>query len=112
MPNMLEPEHIAAAKALSSRRRSDAALQDYKLRGKIVWKNSSPKRFDDCLQINSTHRRKAHQMEHRFAQKYGFKGVWDAAGKVIKQMMREEELVTRNGKMHWFANTWDCFFLF
>jgi hypothetical protein len=62
VPQMLEPEHIAAAKALASRL-SDVALQDYKLRGNIVWKNSSRKRFDDCLQINSTHRRKAHQME-------------------------------------------------
>jgi hypothetical protein len=45
------------------------------------------------------------ELDHRFTQKYDFKGVWDAAGKVIKQMMRdEEELVTRNGKMHQFAN--------
>ncbi len=62
VPQMLEPEHIAAAKALASRL-SDVALQDYKLLGKIVWKNSSRKRFDDRLQINSTHHCKAHQME-------------------------------------------------
>jgi hypothetical protein len=53
-----EPEHIAAAKALATRL-SEVALQDYKLQGKIIWKLSS----NDRIQINSTHRRKAHQLE-------------------------------------------------
>lgn len=44
-------------------------------------------------------------MSHRFAQKYDFKGVWDAAGKVIKQYMRNQEL-TRTSH---FANAFDCF---
>ena len=32
------------------------------------------------------------QITHRFAQKYMFKGVWDAAGKVIKATIRDLEL--------------------
>jgi hypothetical protein len=35
--------------------------------------------------------------------------VWDAAGKVVKETIRLEEMVTRNGKRHRFANAWDCF---
>jgi hypothetical protein len=45
------------------------------------------------------------RISHRFAQKYDFKGVWDAAGKVIKQYMRQQELTKKSR----FANAFDCF---
>lgn len=32
------------------------------------------------------------RISHRFAQKYHFKGVWDAAGKIVKDHMRDKEL--------------------
>ena len=35
--------------------------------------------------------------------------MWDAARKVVKETICFEELVTRNGKRHRFANAWDCF---
>ena len=66
----------------------------------------------DFFKVATSSEQTGVELDHRFAQKYGFKGVWHAAGKVIKQMMRAEELVTRNGKMHQFANAWDCFFWF
>jgi hypothetical protein len=44
-------------------------------------------------------------VSHRFAQKHDFKGVWDAAGKVFKQFMRQLELKN----MCRFANAFDCF---
>jgi hypothetical protein len=46
---------------------------------------------------------------HRFAQKYHFKGVWDAAGKVVKAYMRKVELSSRQGKGTRFPNAWACF---
>jgi hypothetical protein len=42
---------------------------------------------------------------HRFAQKYDFKGVWDAAGKVVKKMIRDKELALKIR----FPNAWICF---
>jgi hypothetical protein len=45
----------------------------------------------------------------RYAQKYHFKGVWDAAGKVVKWYMRKMELSTRKGKETQFPNAWVCF---
>jgi hypothetical protein len=45
------------------------------------------------------------RVSHRFAQKYDFKGVWDAAGKVFKDFMRKLELK----KKHRFATAFDCF---
>jgi hypothetical protein len=46
---------------------------------------------------------------HRYAQKYHFKGVWDAAGKVVKWYMQKLELSTRKGKETRFPNAWVCF---
>jgi hypothetical protein len=43
---------------------------------------------------------------HRFAQKYNFKGVWDAAGKVVKNYMRNSELT--EGRDNRFATALDC----
>jgi hypothetical protein len=43
---------------------------------------------------------------HQFAQKYNFKGVWDAAGKVVKNYMRNSELT--EGSDNQFATTLDC----
>jgi hypothetical protein len=31
-------------------------------------------------------------LQHRFAQKYCFKGVWDGAGKVVKAFIRESKV--------------------
>ena len=45
------------------------------------------------------------RVSHRFAQKYDFKGVWDAAGKVFKDFMRRLELRKKNH----FATAFDCF---
>jgi hypothetical protein len=42
---------------------------------------------------------------HRFGQKYDFKGVWDAAGKVIKQRIREYEIMMTMR----FPTAWGCF---
>jgi hypothetical protein len=42
---------------------------------------------------------------HRYAQKYDFKGVWDAAGKVVKGAVRTYELEQK----HRFATALDCF---
>jgi hypothetical protein len=51
------------------------------------------------------------QVEHRFAQKYQFKGVWDAAGKVLKHWMVNFELVSsvRNRQKKRLATAWDCY---
>ena len=43
-------------------------------------------------------------MIHKFAQKYRFKGSWDAVGKVVKERIRNHEL---NGAR--CANAWDCY---
>jgi hypothetical protein len=43
---------------------------------------------------------------HRFAQKCNFKGAWDAAGKVVKNHMRNSELA--KGSDNRFANALDC----
>jgi hypothetical protein len=43
---------------------------------------------------------------HRFAQKYNFKGVWDTAGKVVKNYMRNSELT--EGSNNRFATALDC----
>jgi len=43
-------------------------------------------------------------MAHKFAQKYGFKGSWDAIGKLIKQAINRLEL--RNERV---SNTFDCY---
>jgi hypothetical protein len=40
---------------------------------------------------------------HRFAQKYQFKGVWDAAGKVIKELIRQLELENKR-----LPSAWKC----
>jgi hypothetical protein len=53
------PEHIVAAKALASRL-SGSSLKEYHLKGKPCWKNSKKK---SEVEINSTHRRKAAQIE-------------------------------------------------
>jgi hypothetical protein len=42
---------------------------------------------------------------HRFAQKYDFKGVWDAAGKVVKQKIRTCEIERKKR----FPTAWSCF---
>jgi hypothetical protein len=52
------PEHIVAAKALASRL-SGSSLKEYHLKGKLTWKNSNK----PDVKINSTHRRKAAQIE-------------------------------------------------
>jgi hypothetical protein len=44
------------------------------------------------------------RITHRFAQKYHFKGVWDASGKVVKDYMRDQELSKNR-----FPNAWVCF---
>jgi hypothetical protein len=44
---------------------------------------------------------------HHFAQKYHFKGVWDAAGKVVKKEMQDLEL-SKKGGMH-LLNALACF---
>jgi hypothetical protein len=44
---------------------------------------------------------------HRFAQKYHFKGVWDAAGKVVKKEMRDLELSRKGGAR--LPNALACF---
>lgn len=41
---------------------------------------------------------------HSFAQKYQFKGPWDAAGKVVKAQLRKLELQDRRA-----ANAYQCF---
>jgi hypothetical protein len=43
---------------------------------------------------------------HRFAQKYNFKGVWNAAGKVVKNYMRNSELT--KGSDNRLATALDC----
>jgi hypothetical protein len=49
-------------------------------------------------------------VEHRFAQKYQFKGVWDAAGKVLKHWMVNFELRSvRNREKKRLATAWDCY---
>jgi hypothetical protein len=81
----------------------------------IIWTDNCGGQYkcnQNVFKVATSSERTGVELDHRFAQKYGFKGVWDAAGKVIKQMMRDEGLVTRNGKMHRFANAWDCFFRF
>jgi hypothetical protein len=42
---------------------------------------------------------------HRFAQKYDFKGAWDAAGKVVKQKIRTCEIERKKR----FPTAWSCF---
>jgi len=44
-------------------------------------------------------------IQHRFAQKFCFKGVWDGAGKVVKDLLRDEE----NSQKGRFANALECF---
>eukprot|EP00957_Ditylum_brightwellii_P066794 5068392-Ditylum_brightwellii.AAC.1 len=41
---------------------------------------------------------------HKFPQKYGFKGSWDAAGKLVNQRIEHLEL-----KGEQIANTYDCY---
>ena len=41
---------------------------------------------------------------HKFAQKYGFKGPWDATGKLIKGKIHNNEM-----KYHRCANAFDCY---
>ena len=43
---------------------------------------------------------------HKFAQKYRFKGSWDAVGKVVKERIRNHELNEAR-----CANAWDCYIL-
>jgi hypothetical protein len=50
------------------------------------------------------------QVTHKFAQKYQFQGVWDAAGKVLKHWMVNFELVSgRQGQKKRLATAWDCY---
>jgi hypothetical protein len=53
------PEHIVAAKALGARL-SGSSLKEYHLKGKPIWKKLNKK---SDVEINSTHRRKAAQIE-------------------------------------------------
>jgi hypothetical protein len=59
-------------------------------------KNSGRLRVLRCFRRGDT---------HQFSQKYDFKGVWDAAGKVVKSYTRnlENEFKAR------FANPWMCY---
>ena len=41
---------------------------------------------------------------HKFAQKYRFKGSWDATGKIVKERILNNEL-----KNYRCANAWDCY---
>jgi hypothetical protein len=41
---------------------------------------------------------------HKFAQKYNFKGSWDAAGKIVKERILNHEL-----KHYRCATAWDCY---
>ena len=56
---VLVPDHIVAAKVLSLWL-SDAPLKEYHLHGKVIWKKSNKL---EPIEINSTHRRKAAQIE-------------------------------------------------
>jgi hypothetical protein len=49
------------------------------------------------------------KIDHRFAQRYHFKGVWDAAGKVVKEFIRNNELNRQQGREGRFATALDCY---
>ncbi len=95
----------------------DHLLEHYKrvhsIKDAKIWTDNCGGQYkcnQNFFKIATSAERNGVGLKHRFAQKYGFKGIWDAAGKVVKHEMRNEELVTRNGKHHRFANAWDCYF--
>jgi hypothetical protein len=74
----------------------------------VIWTDNCVGQYkcrQNFLKIATFSQRVNHvRVSHRYAQKYDFKGVWDAAGKVIKQYMRKLEL-TRECRI---ADSFDC----
>lgn len=74
-----------------------------------VWTDNCPNQYkckQNFLKIATfALRSKGIVLRHRFAQKYHFKGVWDGAGKVVKDHIRNEE----NSMRKRYATAKDCF---
>ena len=75
----------------------------------IVWSDNCPTQYK-CRQnfSNVAHASNTIGDEsiivHKFAQKYRFKGSWDATGKIVKQQIANNEF-----KFDRCANAWDCY---
>jgi hypothetical protein len=50
-----------------------------------------------------------HSVQHNYAQIYQFKGVWDAAGKVVKDRIKEMEMKRGDGEATRIATAYDCY---
>jgi hypothetical protein len=87
----------------------DSLIEHYHLRFKgrqldrvVVWTDNCGGQYkcqQNFLKIaTSPSGKRRIQVEHRFAQKYQFKGVWDAAGKVLKHWLVNFELVSARNR--------------
>ena len=73
----------------------------------IVWTDNCPTQYK-CRQnfwkVATSASRNKSIIVHKFAQKYRFKGPWDATGKLVKQAIQNNEL-----RFERCANAWDCY---
>jgi len=61
----------------------------------LVWSDNCASQYkcnQNFLKIATLFERHGVHIDHRFAQKFQFKGVWDSAGKVVKQHIGKLEL--------------------
>ena len=75
----------------------------------IVWTDNCPTQYkcrQNFFNIShfSSHFIRPTRIVHKFAQKFRFKGSWDAVGKVVKMRIENNEL-----KYVRVADAWDCY---
>ena len=73
----------------------------------MVWTDNCPTQYK-CRQnfwkVASSGTTNNSVIIHKFAQKFRFKGPWDATGKLVKQAIQNNEL-----RFERCANAWDCY---
>ena len=73
----------------------------------IVRTNNCPTQYKCCQnfwKVASSGTTNNSVIIHKFAQKFRFKGLWDATGKLVKQAIQNNEL-----RFERCANAWDCY---
>eukprot|EP00957_Ditylum_brightwellii_P098001 7464440-Ditylum_brightwellii.AAC.1 len=73
----------------------------------IIWTDNCTGQYkcrQNFLQVALSCNTRDTMLLHKFAQKYGFKGSWDATGKLVKQAIERLEL--QNDRI---ATAYDCF---
>ena len=99
--------HNTCIDFLTEKYKARMRMKGIELVGITIWTDNCSGQYK-CRQnfwkIATFYSRNEVLVKHRFAQKYHFKGVWDAAGKVIKQMIVKGEYSKERS-----ATAYDCF---